>query len=114
MMKIPESVKTFGEAVRWAREQRRMTLRAFAAKMGVSAPFVSDVEHNRRHPLNIEGWAAELGVSVDDLRLRRFSDSLESWLKGNGADELRELLKRMRPAKRRCWCPICRNVIDER
>jgi transcriptional regulator with XRE-family HTH domain len=38
-----------GEELRRLREKRGITLRAFAEKLGVSAPFVSDVEHGRRH-----------------------------------------------------------------
>lgn len=38
-----------GEEIRRLREKRGLTLRAFAVKLDLSAPFVSDVEHGRRH-----------------------------------------------------------------
>lgn len=37
-----------GTALRLRREEERMTLRALAEAIGVSAPFLSDVEHGRR------------------------------------------------------------------
>lgn len=39
---------TLGEMIRTAREQQGITLRGLAKKAGVSAPFLSDVEHGRR------------------------------------------------------------------
>lgn len=110
-LRIPDDVKTFGAAIRWAREKRGMTMRQFAAKMGVSVPFVSDVEHNRRHPLNVAGWAAELGVSVDELRLKKIYDDVSEWVRNNPA--LAELLRQKRPPRERCWCPWCRAAIAD-
>lgn len=107
---IPESVKTFGDAIRWAREQKRMTLRAFAAKAGVSAPFASDVEHDRRHPSDIEKWAALLDVPAKELIARRAKKSMEEWAKKN--PELAAWLKEQRPPRQRCWCPWCKLVLD--
>lgn len=106
MLKIPIDVTTFGAAIRWAREKKGVTLRAFAAKMGVSAPFLSDVEHNRRHPLNVEGFANELGLDVDDLRLLRLDDDAATWMRQH--PELAELLRRKRPVREHCYCPWCR------
>lgn len=37
-----------GDALRRRREEKRVTLRALADAIGVSAPFLSDVEHGRR------------------------------------------------------------------
>lgn len=40
-----------GDAIREARERKRITLRALATAIKVSAPFLSDVEHGRRMAL---------------------------------------------------------------
>ena len=61
---------TFGEFVRKARESRGMTVRAFAKTVGCSAPFVSDVEHDRRHPTDLETWARTLNIDVAELCAR--------------------------------------------
>lgn len=37
-----------GESVREAREASGLSLRAAAARMGIHAPFLSDIEHGRR------------------------------------------------------------------
>lgn len=38
-----------GEEIRRLREKQGLTLRAFAVALDLSAPFISDVEHGRRH-----------------------------------------------------------------
>jgi transcriptional regulator with XRE-family HTH domain len=42
--------ETLGEHVRRLRVEQAMTLRALARRVGVSAPFLSDLEHDRRRP----------------------------------------------------------------
>ena len=44
----------FGEFLTAKREERDLTLREMARQMGVSAPFLSDVEKNRAAPLTKE------------------------------------------------------------
>lgn len=44
----------FGEFLTAKREERDLTLREMARQMGVSAPFLSDVEKNRSAPLTKE------------------------------------------------------------
>lgn len=41
--------KLTGEQIRQGRYTKRMTLRALAKALGVSAPYLSDVEHDRRN-----------------------------------------------------------------
>lgn len=65
-MTIREQRK-FGERVRELREAKKMTLRALAKALGVSAPFVSDVEHGRRMPSDVAKWASVLGVEERSL-----------------------------------------------
>ena len=43
-------MKTLGERIRELREERDLSLRELAGKIGVSAAFMSDVELNRRYP----------------------------------------------------------------
>lgn len=50
-----DSVKrTFGELLSFLREQKDVTLRELARGIGVSAPFLSDVEKGRRSALTAE------------------------------------------------------------
>ena len=46
--------ETFGNYVKELRESKGLTLRGFAQKLDVSAPYVSDVEKGRRGPFSIE------------------------------------------------------------
>lgn len=46
--------ENFGEFLTQKREERDVTLREMARKLGVSAPFLSDVEKNRTSPLTKE------------------------------------------------------------
>lgn len=57
-----------GQAIREARE-KQMTLRELARRLGVSAPYLSDVEHGRRSlsAENIALVCKELGISEEWL-----------------------------------------------
>jgi transcriptional regulator with XRE-family HTH domain len=94
--KIPPGVKTLGEAIRVLRTEQQMTLRALADKIGVSAPFLSDVEHGRRQTNQYEPLADALSVSVDELRKLdgRVPTELKDWLADN--PQLIALLKDIR------------------
>lgn len=59
----------FGEYLTQLREAKDVTLRELARKIGVSAPFLSDVEKNRRAPLTaerLEKVVAVLGLSEEE------------------------------------------------
>jgi transcriptional regulator with XRE-family HTH domain len=43
-------MKTLGERIRELREEKDLSVREFAKRLKVSAPFWSDVELGRRHP----------------------------------------------------------------
>jgi len=93
--KIPSAATTLGEAIRLLRTGQRMTLRALADKIGVSAPFLSDLEHGRRQTNQYDALAAALGVSVDELRkLDGRVTELKDWLADN--PQLVALLKDIR------------------
>lgn len=53
-MNVKKEYANFGEFLAEKREERDLTLREMARKMGVSAPFLSDVEKNRSAPLTKE------------------------------------------------------------
>ena len=59
--------ETFGERVRRLRMARGLSLRQLAKVVGVSAPFLSDLEHDRRNTSRLEELAKALGVSVSTL-----------------------------------------------
>jgi transcriptional regulator with XRE-family HTH domain len=94
-LKIPPTVKSLGEAIRYLREQHGMTLRALARKVGLSAPFISDMEHNRRNTEKLPLIAEVLGVSVKELRRfdSRLPEDVKDWISAN--PEVVELLKDM-------------------
>ena len=77
-----ERASSLGEVIRLLREERGLSLRALAARIGVSAPFLSDVERNRRSTDKLDLLARELGVELDDLRKldRRLSSELRQWM----------------------------------
>lgn len=61
---------TLGEAIYTARNEKGITLRGLATAVGVSAPFLSDVEHGRRRPSEerLTAIAKALGTSPQDLQ----------------------------------------------
>src|ERR1700690_2293224 len=113
MLKIPAAIETLGEAIRFAREKRGIPLRTLANSVSVSAPFLSDVEHNRRSTEKLAEIAKALRVDVEDLKRRdgRLPAELKDWLtrrpemvpllkdikaSGRGPAELRQALLRTR------------------
>lgn len=64
-----DSYKNFGEFLATKREARDFTLRELARQLGVSAPFLSDVEKNRSAPLTkdrLDKVAEVLHLTVDE------------------------------------------------
>ncbi len=62
-----------------------MSLRALANKVGVSAPFLSDLEHNRRATDRIADIASALGVAVEEFQRvdGRLTADLKDWIAAN-------------------------------
>ncbi len=83
--RIPQGINSLGEAVRYLREEGGLTLRALADKVGVSAPFLSDLEHGRRQTERYDELAKALEVSVVELREldSRVTPELKEWLADN-------------------------------
>ena len=64
-------LKPLGERIRELREERDLSLREFASKLGgLSAAFLSDVELGRRHPSEkvLADMARVLETPLEDLR----------------------------------------------
>lgn len=61
--------KTFGERIRELREGKDISLRELAKTVGVSAPFLSDIEFGRRFPSEVAlgRIATALGTTTEDL-----------------------------------------------
>jgi transcriptional regulator with XRE-family HTH domain len=59
-----------GQRIRELREERDISLREFAKKLGYSAPFLSDIELGRRFPSEdtLKEIAHALRVNVDELK----------------------------------------------
>lgn len=66
------AMETLGAFVRRIRDERDMSLREFARRIDCTPPFVSDLEHGRRHPSYevLKVIAKVLSVSEDELRKR--------------------------------------------
>ena len=65
-----QTMKTLGERIRELREERDLSLRELAAKIEVSAAFMSDVELGRRYPSDkhMVAVARALGTSLEELQ----------------------------------------------
>lgn len=111
---VPPGVKSLGEAVRLLREEQGLTLRALAEKVGVTAPFLSDLEHGRRQTDRHEKLAAALNVPVEELREldSRVSPELKEWLAAN--PKLVALLKDMQSSGRPVPLEALRSTLRRR
>lgn len=100
MNHIPAGVSTLAEAIRLLREMEGLTLRGLAEKVGVTAPFLSDLEHGRRQTNQLEAFANALNVPVEELQAldARVSPDLKTWLAAN--PQLLTLLKDMQSSGR--------------
>lgn len=84
-----------------------MSLRALAGVVGVSVPFLSDVEHDRRSLSDETATrvAEALGLHLDDLDLRRgWSRDLGEWI-SRDPDLVRLLREARRSGRRLLLCP---------
>jgi transcriptional regulator with XRE-family HTH domain len=64
------ATKTLGQRIRELREEKDLSLRELAKKIGVSAAFLSDVELGRRYPSEkvLIGVAQHLDNTQEELR----------------------------------------------
>jgi len=63
-------MQTLGELLRELREKSRISFRHLAARVHITAPYLSDIELNRRHPSDkvLANLARALHTSVEELR----------------------------------------------
>jgi len=94
-------MKTLGERLRELREEKDWSLRELAKKVGLTAPFLSDVELGRRFPKeeNLREIARVLGISVDEFRNLDTRPPIEELRRQGAADPvlglaLRQMLDR--------------------
>ena len=64
-----EMETTLGEIIRQQRELAALPMRQLASMVGISNPYLSQIEHGLREPSDqvLEGIAKSLRTSVDDL-----------------------------------------------
>jgi len=98
-------MKTLGDEIRRLRLKAEITLRAFAKELGHSAPFQSDIEHNRRMPSDetlrkMAKLLAHVGASYDRFREldTRLGSELEQWVQKT--PEARALLRETKASGR--------------
>jgi transcriptional regulator with XRE-family HTH domain len=98
---IPEDIETLGAAIRYLREKRGLTLRALATAIKISAPFLSDIEHNRRSTDKLPRFAKVLDVDLEELQRfdGRLTSDMREWIAANPA--LVALLKDIRASGRK-------------
>ena len=97
--------ETLGLEILRLRTRAGVTLRAFAESIGVSAPYVSDIEHDRRRPSEevLRNIAKELkGVGatfegLDKLNSRLDRD-IQSWVADNPS--VRQMLRQIKKSGR--------------
>lgn len=89
---------TLGTRIRQLREKRGITLRGLAAIVGLSPPFMSDLEHDRRNTEKLPQIAKALGVPLRDLekRVGRLDRATLRWLEKHPeiAQTLRDRMRR--------------------
>lgn len=98
---LPSNVKTLGDAVRFLRERKGISLRQLATQIGISAPFLSDLERDRRGTDKLQQLATALDVSVDVLQALdgRMTPDLKEWIAANPG--MIAVLREMRSSGRR-------------
>lgn len=109
-IEIPEEIQGFGSTLRWLREQYRMTINMVSKKIGVTAQYWSDVEHDR---VRLE-WDRMVQVAevfhVDPhqlkMRVGTLSKEAREFMENN--PKLVDLLRELgRGCRSRCRCPHC-------
>lgn len=57
-----ENYLNFGDFIAKKREERKITLREMAKKLDITAPYLSDVEKDRRNPFDLEKLELLAGI----------------------------------------------------
>ena len=64
----------FGEFISKKRVEKKITLRKMADMLGVSAPFLTDVEKDRRNPFDMEKLT-QLATDTEFVKRRKRTDA---------------------------------------
>jgi transcriptional regulator with XRE-family HTH domain len=79
--------RTLGEKLRFEREKKKISLRKFAKQLGISAPYLVDIEKNRRLPsgelLQKVADLLDIPVSIFDEFSPGVSKPVREWLEKN-------------------------------
>ena len=71
--------ESFGQALKEARKKRRATLREVAEKIGKSVGYISDIEHDRKRPPDLETVSRiEDFLLIDDGSLLNLARKIRS------------------------------------
>lgn len=81
---MSKEYENFGDFLTQKREEKDVTLREMARLIGISAPFLSDVEKNRRAPLTTE----RLEKVADVLKLSDFDKVMMYNLAGKQRNQI--------------------------
>lgn len=97
--------RTLGTEIRRLRTEAALTLRDFARKLGHSAAYLSDIEHDRRRPpdpLLREMVALLQGVGAEFEALQKLDTRLDPDLKiwASATPGVREMLRQVRDSGR--------------
>lgn len=76
-------MKSFGEKLRELRDSRDLSLRKLAGDLGVTAPFLSDIELGRRLPSEkvLSDMAVYFGIPLKDLKMHDYREPLSEMKK---------------------------------
>jgi transcriptional regulator with XRE-family HTH domain len=99
-MKFPQEIRSLGQALYYAREQRRFTVRQLARKVGLSPAFICDIEHDRRSTTKLPELAQALKIPLRELESRAgVNRDLTDWLSHHPKliQLLRDIQSRRRP-----------------
>jgi transcriptional regulator with XRE-family HTH domain len=103
---------TLGQRIRERRLELRLTLREFARRVGVSAPYVTDLEAGRRHPSAeiLARIASELDLPAAELEAldARLSPEVRRWVESQ--PEVAQLLRTLQGSPRRRQARMLRQI----
>jgi transcriptional regulator with XRE-family HTH domain len=101
----PHSQETLGERIYRIRHERDITLRTLAIRAEISAPYLSDIEHDRRRPTDAVLKKLAVGLEVVPAVLESRVLTRDTLHRLNKDPELVALL-RLVMADRHCRCLV--------
>ena len=101
----PHAQETLGERIYRLRHERDITLRALATRAEISAPYLSDIEHDRRRPTDAVLTKLAVGLHVVPAVLESQVLTRDTLRRLNKDPELVALI-RVVMEDRRCRCLV--------